>query len=213
MSVNRTTPYRQATNANASQGLMALVVMLALLALVIVYCCWGSCCNLIRQRRRRRRSVADGARTASDICHQPSSEAFLNGVTSNHIHEHHHHHHTVLAGKSRNRARPVVQSPPPYEDLFGQELGNPPTYSSLQLDNSVPADGQSLPTAANEPMLNSVRTAAVMEPARIDDAPAVEPLLMTRTAAPAGRVLRTQSVPVSIGNCALTAIHIGNHET
>lgn len=125
-----------------SQGLMALIVMLVLLALVIVYCCWGSCCNIIRRRRRRLQGDATDVSCSSSVgrCGSWRPPAELGTSTSNHIHEHHHHHHAIPAvpavpatgaavdtavtapGKSRNRGRPALLSPPPYDLLFGQVL-------------------------------------------------------------------------------------------
>lgn len=95
-------------------------------------------------------------------------------------------------------------------------MGNPPTYSSLELENSAPKEVTSGNVDGVAPTLHSVRTAAVMEPPGIDQESVVEPLLIrippTHPSEP-GRVLRCQSVPASIGNSSLTAVQIGNHET
>ena len=62
--------------------------------------------------------------------------------------------------------------------------------------------------------LHSVRTAAVIESTGAEEESTAESLLIARTSAlNTGRVLRSQSVPASIGNSALTAIHMDHHET
>jgi len=228
MNENRTIhPFRHGHSVTqTSQGLMALIVMLVLLALVIVYCCWGSCCNFIRRRRRRREGdVSEDSTCASSTGRSGSwrPPVEFGSSTSNHIHEHHHHHHPVpttdaavaAAGKSRSRVRPALPSPPPYDLLFGQELGNPPTYSSLELGNSAENEVPTV-TVEGEPSFHSVSTVGVMEPPGTNQESAVEPLLVRIPPAQLpqpGRVLRCHSVPASIGNSCLTAIEIGHHET